>query len=187
MQHRRAEVLADADALLQGHDGIPVAHALLLASTYQRVDGCRRETGRAIALRIYLEMQVGDGQVLLVLVLTVHVHYLADDAHRAPHVLGHLRSALHGDADDNVGPHLAGNVSRIVVFQAAIHEHHVAYSHRREGCRDSHRRTHGLCQPTAVEIYLRVVDNVRSHAGKRDGQVARKVKRVGVSRAELLE
>ena len=75
-------------------------------------------------------MQVGDGQVFIILVLTVHVHDLTDDAHGAAHVFSHLRRTLHGDTDDNLGSHLAGNVSRIVILQTSIDEHLVADSDR---------------------------------------------------------
>ena len=75
-------------------------------------------------------MQVGDGQVFIILVLTVHVHDLTDDAHGAAHVFCHLRRTLHGDTDDDLGPHLAGDVSRIVILQTSIYEHFVADSDR---------------------------------------------------------
>ena len=39
MQNGGTERLVDADALLQGNDFVPVAHALFLASANQRVDG----------------------------------------------------------------------------------------------------------------------------------------------------
>ncbi len=79
-----------------------------------------RETGRAIALRVHLQVEVGDGQVLFVFVLTVHIHNLTDDAHRTANVVGGLGRSLHGDADDDVGAHLSGNVGRIVVLQTSV-------------------------------------------------------------------
>ena len=116
MQDYGLERVVDADALLQGDDVVPVAHGQLLAPSDERVDGGLRETGRAVALGVYLQMQVGDGEVLFHLVLTVHVDNLAQYAHGASQVLGLFGCALHGDADDDVGTHLAGDVSRIVVL-----------------------------------------------------------------------
>ena len=107
-----------------------MAHSQLLTSADEGIDGSLREAGRAVALGIHLQVQVGDGQVLVELVLTVHVNNLAEDAHRAPYILGHLRSSLYGDANDDLGTHLAGNVGRIVVFQTTVHQHHIADSHR---------------------------------------------------------
>ena len=181
------ERLAESHALLQADDVVPVAHGFLLTATDERVDGGRREAGRAIALGIYLHVQVGNGQVLVVFVLAIHVNNLTDDAHGVAHVVGNLRGTLHGDADDDVGTHLAGDVGRIVVFQTTVNQYHVTHSDGRESRRDGHRGTHGLGQPSAVETHLGVVDDVRSHTGKGDGQVSRKVNRVGVARTKLLE
>ena len=187
MQDHGTERVVDADALLQGDNLVPVAHGLLLTTAHQRVDGCERETGGVVALRVHSQMQVGDGEVLVEFVLTVHIHDLADDAHRTTHVLGCLRCALHGHADNDVGTHLTGEVCRIVVLQTTIDEHLVAESHRRESGWDGHRGTHGLWQAAAVEVHLIVGDDVRCRTGKGDGQVACEVERVGVSHAELSE
>ena len=128
-------------------------------------------------------MQVGDGEVLVEFVLTVHIYNLADDAHRTTHVLGCLRCALHGYADDDVGTHLSGEVCGIVVLQTTVHQHLVAESDGREGCGDGHRSTHGLWQTTAVEVHLIVGDDVRRCAGKGDGQVMGEIELIGITHA----
>ena len=132
-------------------------------------------------------MQVGHGEVLIDLILTVHVDDLTENAHRTTHILGTLGCPLHGDTDDNLSTHLASKISRVVVFQTTIHQHLITDSDRRKGGGDSHRGTHGLWQPSAVEIHLAVFDDVCGYAGKGDGQVAVKVERVGKSHAQLLE
>ena len=161
-----AERVVDADALLQGDDLVPVAHGLLLTSANQGVDGLERKAGSIVALGIHTHMYVGDGQVLLHLVLTVHIYYLTDDAHRTTHVVGLLRRTLHSNTYYNISPHLAGYVNGIVILQSAIHQHHVAQSYRREGSRYRHRGTHGLGQTSAVEVHLTIVDDIRCHTGK---------------------
>ena len=187
MQYLGTECVVDADALLQGDDFVPVAHGLLLTTAHQGVDGCQRETGGVVALGVYRQMQVGDGEVLVEFVLTVHVHDLADDAHCATHVLGRLRRTLHRHADDDVGSHLTGEVCRIVVLQTTVHQHLVTQSHRREGSGDGHRGAHSLWQPSAVEVHLFVGDDVRRRTSKGDGQVVGEVERIGVAHAELVE
>ena len=132
-------------------------------------------------------MEIGDGQILVVLVLTVHVNNLTNDVHRALHVFGGLRRSLHGDTDNDISTHLAGDVGRIVILQSTIHEHLITQSHRRECSGDSHRGTHSLRQPPAVEIVLAVVDDVRSHTGKGNTQILREVERISIARAEMLE
>ena len=129
MQDPGTERLVDTDALLEGNDVVPVAHGLFLASANQRIYGCLRKTGRTISLRVHLQMQVGDGQVLVKLVFTVHINNLAQDAHRAPHVLCTFWVTLYGDTYDNLSTHLAGKISGVVVFQTTVHQHLVADSH----------------------------------------------------------
>ena len=75
-------------------------------------------------------MQVGNGEVLVELILTVYVDNLAEDAHGTTDILGYFRSSLYGDTDDNLGTHLAGKVGRVIVFQATVHQHLVTDSHR---------------------------------------------------------
>ena len=123
LQDGGTERLIDADALLQGDDVVPVTHGLLLASTDECVDGCLGKAGRAIALRIDLQVQVGDGEVLLEFILTVHVNNLAENAHRATHVLRTFGGTLHGDTDDDLSAHLAGKIGRVIVFQATVYQH----------------------------------------------------------------
>ena len=130
-------------------------------------------------------MQVRNGKVLFDLVLTVHIDNLAEDAKRAFDIICRLCLALHGDANDDVGSHLAGNVGRIVVLQATINQHLVAQPDGSKGSRNGHRSTHGLRQPAAVEVNLAVVDDVRRHTSKRNLQVLREVERVGIARTEL--
>ena len=187
MEQSRSERVVDANHLLQCHQLVPVLHCLLFATADERVDGSQGEAGGVVALRVNSHMHIRDTQVIVVFVLTVHIDNLTQDAHRATHVVGYLRLALHRHADDDVSTHLPSDVRRIVVLQSTIHQHHVADTHRRESSGNGHRSTHGHRQTTAVEIILRIVNHVRRHAGKRDGQVAREVERVRVAITELLE
>ena len=182
-----AETLVDADALFQRDNLVPVSHGLLLAAAHQRVDGVEREAGGVVALGVDSHVEVGHLDVLVDFVLTVDVDNLTQDAHGAAQVLGTLRRSLHGDADDDVGAHFAGNVNGVVVLQTTVDQHFITYSDGREGCGNGHRGTHGLWQSAVVENDLRVVDNVRGHAGEGNLQVVGEVERVGIARAELLE
>ena len=185
MMYGGTEVIADTYLLLQGHQLVPMLHGFLLASTNKGIDGNRGKACCIIARGVDLQMQVRNGKVLFDLVLTVHIDNLAEDAKRALDVFCLLCLALHGDANDDVGPHLAGNVGRIVVLQATVNQHHVAQPDGSKGSRNGHRSTHGLWQPAAVEVNLAVVDDVRRHTGKRNLQVLREVERVGIARTEL--
>ena len=83
-------------------------------------------------------MKVGDGEILVILVFAVDINNLAEDAHGSTQILGILRRTLNGDADDDVGPHLTGDVGRIVVAQATVNQHLIANPDRRESCRNGH-------------------------------------------------
>ena len=166
----RTERAVDADALLQGQQFVPVPQGLLLAAPYQRVVGDVGEAGGIVARGVHADGYVGNAEVVVVLVLAVHVHYLVQYAHGAAQVFSCLGSPLHGDADNDVGPHPSGDVGRIVVAQPTVHQHHVADANGREYGGDGHRGPHGLRQTARVEVVLGVGDDVRRHAGKRDGR-----------------
>ena len=84
------------------------------------------------------------------------------------------------DADDNVSPHLTGDISRVVVEQTAVNQHLVTDPYRREDGRDGHRSPHGLWQSPAVEHDFGIGDDVRRHTGKRNTQVLGEIERVGI-------
>ena len=138
------EIITNANLFLQGDNVIPMAHALFLTTTDEGVDGGLGETGRPITLRVDLQMKVSDIKVLIEFVLTVHVNDLTEDAHRATHLVSTLGSTLHSDTNNNLCPHLASDVGRIVILQATVDQHLIANPHRRKGGRNGHRSTHGL-------------------------------------------
>ena len=138
-------------------------------------------------MRIHIHPQVAEGLVLVVLVHAVHINNLSYDFHGSCDVLSRLRLAVQRDANDDFSTHLAGHVNGEIVLQATIDQHHVAHSHRREGCRDGHGGSYGLRQPSAVEYHLAVVHDVCSHTGERNLQVFVKVERVGVTHKKFLE
>ena len=186
MQDFRTEVGLDADARLQGHDLVPVAHGLLFATTYEGIDGFQREACSIVALSIYGHVQVGHLDVIIDLVLTVHVDDLTQNAHGTTHVVGFLRRSLHGDANHDLSAHLTSDIHRIVILQATVNQHLVADSHRREGSGNSHRSTHGLWQSSTMEIHLFIGNDIRCHTGKGNRQLI-EVERIGESHTELLE
>ena len=85
-------------------------------------------------------------------------------------VVGGEFLALHRDADDDVGPHLAGYVDGVVVAQAAVDEKFVAHADGGEDAGDGHRGAHGLLEVAVVEVDFGVVDEVGGHAGEGYGQ-----------------
>ena len=125
---------------------------------------------RAIASSVDADGNVGDGEVILIFVLTVDVDNLRDDSACGTDVVGRFLLALHGDTDDIVSAHLTGNVGREIVAEATVDEHHVAHPDRRECSRDGHTGTHSYAEHTAMEVVLGVVNDIGSHTGKRDGK-----------------
>ena len=97
-----------------------MASGLLFATTEQRVDGSRIEAGSAVALRIHADGHIGDAEVLVVFVQRVNVHNLHQDVERTAQFIGFPQRVLDGDADDDIGSQLSGEVCRVVVAQAAI-------------------------------------------------------------------
>ena len=182
-----AEAVVNADLLLQGDDFVPVLVAGQFAAIDERVDGLGGEAAGAVAPHVDPHVEVGDGEVVLHLVLTVYIDDLSDDAQRAAQVFGRLGVALHGDADDHLGAHLTGQVGGIVVLQTAVHQHHVAHPHGRKHGGDGHGGAHTLPQASAVEVHLAVVHDVGGHAGEGDAEVFVEVERVVVAHADALE
>ena len=75
------------------------------------------------------------------------------------------------DADDNVGPHLAGDVNREIVAHAAVREHHSVVTDRGEKAWDAHGGAHGQVDGTVVPYLGLSGRHVRGHAGERDGEL----------------
>ena len=171
-QADRLKVWSNANTVLQGDQFVPMAPGLLFATTEQRVDGSRIETGSAVALRIHPDGHIGDAEILVVFVQRVNVHNLHQDIERAAQFVGFSQRVLYGDADDDIGSQLSGEVGRVVIAQAAIAEHLVADTDRREDGRDGHRGAHGPRQDARGEIDLPVADDIRRHTGKGYGQTA---------------
>ena len=180
------KVWSDANLFLQRHQVVPMPHRLFLTTTQQRVNGRRCEAGGTVTLRIHTDGHIGDGEVLVVFVQRVKIHNLHQDIKRTSQLVGFPQRVLYGDADHNVCPQLPGKVGRIVIAQAAIAEHLITNSDRREDGRDGHRGTHSLRQDARGEVYLAVIDDVCRHTGKGDGQTV-EVHRVGIAHAELLQ
>ena len=146
-------------------------HGGFLAPAYQRVDGYRRETRRAVSLGIHTDQDVRHGFVLFELVHAVEVHNLHQDARRGIKLRGGFQFRRYIDADNDVGTHLAGDVGRIVVAQTTVHQHHAARSDGGKDAGNRHAGTHGSAQHAAVEHHFGIVDHIGGHAGKGNGQL----------------
>ena len=83
MENLRLVRLLHTDALFQGDELIPMTHGFLLTTAYQRVDSCLREAGRSITLGVHLHVQIGDGYIIVILVLTVYINNLIQNTHRS--------------------------------------------------------------------------------------------------------
>ena len=136
------------------------------AAPYQGVDCCGAEAGGGIATDVHTYHNIAQGYVLFVFVLAVYVYYLVEYRCGIAYVVGCKLGILYGDADDYVGTHLACQVCRVVVAQAAVYEHFVTHTYGRENPRYGHRSTHGANQVSAAEVYLGVGHNVCCHACK---------------------
>ena len=66
-----------SQTMLQRDDLVPMAHGLLLAAPDERVDGVGRKRGRIVAPRVHTEGDIGQLEVVVVFVLTVHVDDLS--------------------------------------------------------------------------------------------------------------
>ena len=177
--------LAVADTLLQRNKLVPVLHGLFLTPAQKGVDGRLGEAGGTVALGVYTDMDIGHGDILLELVLTVGIHQLQHHAHRAAQLLSRLVGLSHGDTDNDVGTHLTGHVGGVVVAQAPVDEHLVAQTHRGKDGGDGHRGTHGLRQATGMEIVFGIGDQISGHTGKRDGQ-AIEIDGIGIAGTQFL-
>ena len=132
-------------------------------------------------------MQVGDTEVLLKFILTVHVDYLAQNAHSANQILGLFWCTLHGNADDNLCTHFSGDVGRIVILQATINQYFIANPYWRECRWYSHRCAHSLRQSAAMKINLTIINDVGCYTSKRNRKIAGKVERISIAGTELLK
>ena len=75
----RADLIVgrDADSGLECHEFVPVPHGFFLTAVYERVDGFTGEARRTVRFGVHADGHIGDGQILVVLVLAVHIHDLA--------------------------------------------------------------------------------------------------------------
>ena len=155
-QHRRIlggvdfwlEIIADANAPFQGDEFVPMFHGFILTSLDEFVDGVICETGSIEPLCVHTDRHIGDSQVLIIFVLTVHINDLAQDANCMPQIITRLGCTLHRHTNDDVGTHFTGDVGRVVVPQTTIHQHFVANAYRGESRRNRHRCAHSLWQNT---------------------------------------
>ena len=129
---------------------------------------------------------VGQLEVVVVFVLAVHVDDLSQYRGAVGQVVSCLGRSLHGGTDDIRGAHRACQVGGIVVAQSAVDQHTVALSHGGEHAGDGHARAHRLGQHAAVEVVLRIVDDVGRHAGKATRQAV-EAHRVSISDREMPE
>ena len=65
--------------LLQGNELVPVGHGGLFAPAYEGVNGSSAERCCTVAFHIHNDGNVGNGKVLLELVLTVQIDQLQQD------------------------------------------------------------------------------------------------------------
>ena len=90
-------------------------HGFIFTPLDEFVDGVVIEAGGIVTLCVHADGYIGDGQVLIVFVLTVHIDDLTEDADGMSQVIAGFGSPLNGDTNDDVGTHLTGDVGRVVV------------------------------------------------------------------------
>ena len=170
----------------QSHQFVPMFHSSLLTSADESVNSCMTERGGTITFNVHKNGNIGDSKVVLELVLTVHIDDLREHRASGSDFVGSPRLVLHRYTDDIVGSHLLGDIDREVVAHTAIDQHHIAYSHRREGTGNRHTGSHRHTEHSAMEDILCIIDYVCCHAGKRDGQLV-EVDGVIVGRGKRVE
>ena len=84
---------------------------------------------------------IRNGDIAFIGLATEHVHALGDDVTEVVQLGIVPESGGQVHADDDVRTHFLGNVGRIVVPHASVHEHHSVHFHRSEHSRNGHRRT----------------------------------------------
>ena len=62
----------------QRHQLVPMLHGSLLTSADECVDSCMVEGCRAITGGVHTDGNIGDGEIVVVLVLTVHIDNLRE-------------------------------------------------------------------------------------------------------------
>ena len=157
------------DFLLQFHQGIFLTLGCLESAVDERVDRCAAEAGCRISLYVHLDEHVGLLQVLEVVVLTHEVDELAQDGPGIVQLVGRFQLALHIHADDDVGPHLLGDVHGIVVHHATVHQHHAVQTDGGKYARYGHTGTHGGREHSIVEYIFLTLYQVLGYTGKGDG------------------
>lgn len=165
---------------------VPMATGFPVAASDKGVDGGGEEAGGAVAVDVHLDKYIAHGDIFLVFVFGVDVDNLCKDGGCVVDFVGVERVALDGDADDDVGAHLSGEVSGVVVAEASVNKHAVADTDWGEYTGDGHGGTHGLDEVTLVEVDFGIGDEVGGNAGKGDGQLG-EVETVEVTIAELSE
>ena len=85
-------------------------------------------------------------------------------------VVGRQGVVEHRYADDDIGPHLSRQVGWEVVAHPTIHQQHISLAHGREDPGNGHRGPQGFFQVAVVEINFGIGNDVRGHAGERNGE-----------------
>ena len=92
-----------------------VAGGGFCSATEEGVDGGSGEAGGGVTVDVDLDDEVTHVEIGLIFVLTVDIDNLHQQLDRTCDVVGREGVVLHGDADDDVGAHLASQVGRVVV------------------------------------------------------------------------
>ena len=137
--------------LLDGQQLIAVVGGVVVAALHDGVDGGGGEAEHAEVVDLGMEIEVAELAVLGVVALDHDVLELGGelgDRLQLVHVLDH--ALRHLDANDDVGAHLAADVSREVVDQTAVGEELPIDVDGGEHPGDGHAGPDGLGEPTAA-------------------------------------
>ena len=103
-------------------------------------------------------------------ILRAEVNNLHHQLHGSLDVVGRQRVVEHRYPDDDIGTHLPRHVRREVVAHPTIHQQHLPLAHRREDPGNGHRGPQRFFQVAPVEINFGIGNDIRGHAGERNGE-----------------
>ena len=114
---------------------------------------------------------IRNGDIAFIGLAAEHIHALGDDVTEVVQLGIVPESGGQVHADDYVRPHFLGNVGRIVVPHASVHEHHPVHFHRSEHSRNGHRRTQCRVQLAVIPDLRLGCHHLGRHTDERNRQV----------------
>ena len=169
-----------AHALFHGSELGSHLHGGLVAADKHGIYSYIIEAKHIISFQIGMDVHVYGTDIVLVNIVGEKIHRGGEDIGQILDLVGLEVFLCQVDADDDIGPHLAGDVHREVVAHATVRQHHSVGSHRGKQTGDAHRGAHGQVDGSVVPHLGLAGSHIRGDARKGDGEFE-KVRRVRVA------